>query len=210
MKFFKPDFSKVYRIEAIPSKDQPELAKKGIGAFPGTTQVVSVGFDRNLQKAIFTGLDENAPEVLTLPEKEKEDAINWIQENKKTLEAKIGKPGYLDSTSDGWFSDLATIYLETRQDLKISVNGHDNYLKPAINHKDAIALLVLFNNPSFPKSKKDISKPEYKDSKFYITTDEELDTVVKGKLSTKKKVYVYLNELFKEGSNTQRPWEIAY
>jgi hypothetical protein len=210
MNFTKPDFSKVYRIEAIPSKDQPELAKKGIGAFPGTTQVVSVGYDRNLQKATHTGLDENAPEVLMLDGKEKEDILNWILENKKSLESKIGKPGYLDPTSDGWFSDLCTVYLETRQDLKISVNGHDNYLRPAINHKDAIALLVLYNNPFFPKSKRDVSKPEYKDSRFYITTDDELNTVVKNKLSTKKKVYVYLSELFEEGANTQKPWEVAY
>jgi hypothetical protein len=100
--------------------------------------------------------------------------------------------------------------IETTQDLKISVNGHDNYLRPAINHKDALALIVLMNRPDFPKSKKDISKPEFKDARYYLTTDEELDTVVKAKLSDKKKVYVYLSELFKEGANKQKPWEIAF
>ena len=29
------DFSKVYRIEASPSRDSEELARKGLGTFPG-------------------------------------------------------------------------------------------------------------------------------------------------------------------------------
>jgi hypothetical protein len=50
--FQKVDLSKTYRIEAVPSKNQPELAKKGVGTYPGTFQAITVNYDRVLNKAI--------------------------------------------------------------------------------------------------------------------------------------------------------------
>jgi len=210
MKFKKVDFSKNYRIESVPSKDQPELAKKGVGAFPGTVQAITVGFNRTLNRAVNTGLDIHSPEILSLPKEEKDKAVEWIKQAKEELENLIGQPGYLDPTSDGWFSELATVLIETGQDLKIRVNGHDNYLRPSMSHRDKIALLVLANNPNFPQSKEDIKKPQFRDARYYLTTDDELQTVIETQLSDKKKIYVHLNELFKEGANKNRPWEVAF
>ena len=44
------DFSRVYRIESIPSRDSEELAKKGLGTFPGITQIVSASWNDTLKK----------------------------------------------------------------------------------------------------------------------------------------------------------------
>ena len=46
------DFSKVYRIEAIPSRDSEELAKKGLGTFPGITQVISASWNDRLNRLL--------------------------------------------------------------------------------------------------------------------------------------------------------------
>jgi hypothetical protein len=204
------DFTKNYRIEAIPSKEHEELKKKGIGTYPGTTSIYSVKYDYVLKKYVGTGLDVNAPEILSLPEKERKTQKDWITKTKEELENQIGIPNYLDATKDNWTSELCTVAIEVGQDLVIRVNGHDNVLKPSLNHKDKIAVLILFNKEDFPKSKADIYKPEYRNARFYITTDEEVNTLTKASNQKRRRANVYMDELFSKDGSFEKVWNIAY
>ena len=204
------DFSKVYRIEAIPSRDSEELARKGLGTFPGVTQTVSAIWDDKLKKFANTGLDENAPEILRLPADKKKEVQERVIAKREELENLMGMPGYLKPTSEAWLSDLCITEIEVGQDLKIRVNGHSNELRPAENYKDAISLAIIFASPSFPKSKADISEPEYKNAKFYLTTSEETTNYNKGKIQKTRKANIEMAKLFEESKNKQRAWEIAF
>lgn len=210
MSFTKVDLSKNYRIESVPSKSIPQLAEKGIGSYPGTMVVIRPSWDYNLNKAKNTGLDENDPEVLQMNPEDRKEAIAWIKECRKNLEARIGQEGYLAPSSDGWSSELATVMLETAQDLKIKVNDHDNVLRPMMNHKDAISLLILMNDPTFPKSKKDTSNPKYRNAKYYITTEEEKDEQSKGEIQKTRKANIKMAELFDNGENKDKAWQLAF
>lgn len=204
------DYSKVYRVEAIPSKDSKELAEKGLSTFPGVTQYLSASWNDTLKKYENTGFDENSPYVLQLPADRREEAKKRIIAKREELEALIGKEGYLKPTSDAWLSELCITEIEVGQDLKVRVNGHTNELRPAENYKDAITLTLIMNSKTFPKSKADISKPEYRNAKFYLTTSDETAHFTKEALQKKKKGYVKLSELFDSGKNKQRAWEIAF
>jgi hypothetical protein len=204
------DYSRVYRIEPIPSRDSDELAKKGLGTFPGITQSISASWNDTLKKYDRTGFDENAPEVLRLPAEKRKEVQERIVSKREELETMIGIPGYLKPTSDAWITDLCMVEIEVGQDLKIKVNGHINELRPAENYKDAISLALIMNNPVFPKSKSDISKPEYKNSKFYLTTSEETAEFNKSKIQKTRKANIEMSKLFDEGKNKQRAWEIAF
>ena len=204
------DFSKVYRIEAIPSRDSEELARKGLGTFPGITQTVTATWDDKLKKFANTGLDENATNVLKLPADKRKEVQERIIAKREELETIMGMPGYLKPTSEAWLSDLCITEIEVGQDLKIRVNGHTNELRPAENYKDAISLAIIFASPSFPKSKADISEPEYKNAKFYLTTSEETTNYNKGKIQKTRKANIEMAKLFEESKNKQRAWEIAF
>lgn len=204
------DFSKVYRIEAIPSRDSDELAKKGLGTFPGITQTVTASWNDKLKKFSNTGFDENDPEVLRLPADKRKEVQERIIAKREELELLIGIPNYLKPTSEAWLSELCITEIEVGQDLKIRVNGHTNELRPAENYKDAISLAVIFSSPNFPKSKADISDPEFKNAKFYLTTSEETANFNKGKIQKTRKANIEMAKLFDEAKNKQRAWEIAF
>jgi len=208
--FQQIDFSKTYRIEPIPSRTHEELKNKGISSYPGTGMTISVGWDDTLKRYINTGLDINAPDVLGLPEKDKKKAQEWIEKQKKDLESLIGFPNWLDVTSDNWTSDLCISVIDTGNDLKIRFNDHDNVLRPAENYKDKIALLIIYNDENFPKSKHDIGNPIYRDAKFYLTTDSEVSEITKGKIKKEKEAYGHMIKLFDEDTDSKRAWEIAY
>lgn len=204
------DFSRVYRIEAIPSRDSEELAKKGLGTFPGITQIVSASWNDTLKKYDKTGFDEHAPEVLRLPAEKRKEVQERIVQKRQEIESLLGIPDYLKPTSDAWLSTMCLVEIEVGQDLKIKVNGHTNELRPAENYKDAISLALIMNNPTFPKSKSDISKPEYRNAKFYLTTAEETSEFNKSKIQKTRKANIEMSKLFDEGKNKQRAWEIAF
>lgn len=204
------DFSKVYKIEAIPSRDSKELAEHGLSTFPGITQTISASWNGRLNKYEKTGFDENSIAVLKLAPEKRDEVRKRIVDKREEIEALIGQLGYLKPTSDAWISELCIGEIEVGQDLKIRVNGHDNVLRPSENYKDAIMLSLIMHDDNFPKSKSDISKPEHKHSKFYLTTDEEFVTDTKSKVQKTRRANIEMGKLFDDGKNKQRAWEIAY
>ena len=208
--FTQIDFSKTYRIEAIPSIAHKELGEKGLSAYPGTSTTISVGYNDTLKRYTGTGLDVNDPEILSLSAEKKKLAKEWIIEQKESLEALIGFPGWLDPTSDNWTSDLCISVIETGNDLKVRFNDHSNVLNPSENYKDKIALIIIFNDPEFPKSKHELGDPKFRNAKFYLTTDDEVSEISKDKRRKKGKAIKVLYELFEESKNSKRAWEIAF
>lgn len=206
------DYSKEYRIEAIPSREIKEFAEKGVGTFPGITQSVSVSWNDMLKKCENTGFDENAKEVLQIKDTvERKKLQETIVENRKHFEELLGLPNSLTPHSDLWLGEIGRVTIQVGQDLKIRVNGNgDNVLRPATNYRDAIALAVLLNNPNFPKSKAEVSEPKYVHSKFYITTKEEVSTLNKAEVQKTKKAYIEMDKLFESGKSKTRPFEVAY
>lgn len=204
------DFSKVYRIEAIPSRDSEELARKGLGTFPGVTQTISATWNDKLKKFANTGFDENDPAILRLPADKRKEVQERVIAKREEIEALIGIPDYLKPNSEAWLSDLCITEIEVGQDLKIRVNGHTNELRPAESYKDAITLAVIFNNPNFPKSKADISNPEFKNARFYLTTSEETSNFNKTAIQKTRKANIEMSKLFEESKNKQRAWEVAF
>lgn len=205
------DYSKNYRIEPIPSKDVKELAEKGLGTFPGITQYITASWNDTLKRYENTGFDENAPDVLRLSADKKAEVQKRIKAKREEIEQLAGLPeGYLKPTSDAWITDLCIGQIEVGQDLKTRINGHSNILKPSESYKDAIVLTLLMNNSKFPKNKADLVKPEFKNAKFYLTTDDEIASMTKGTLQKKKQAYLNLSELFDDKKNKQRAWEVAF
>jgi len=204
------DFSKVYRIEAIPSKNSKELAEKGIGSLPGTMQYVTASWNDSLKRYERTGFDENSSEIMRLPSDKRAEVKERIKSKREELESLIGKEGYLKPTSDAWVSSLCMGHIEVGQDLKVRVNGHTNELNPAQNYKDAILLSLIMNNPNFPKSKADLGKPEYRDAKFVLTTEDETGAINKTQIQKTRKANLRMSELFDNGKNKQRAWEVAF
>ena len=208
----KIDFSKYYKIEAIPSKDVKELRERGISIYPGTTQYVTAAWNDTLKRYDGTGFDENAPHISRIPSEKRDDFKKYIVEKRKELEEKIGLPeGYLKPFSDAWMSDLCIHQIEVGQDLKVRVNGGDNVLRPSVNYKDAILLSLIMNNDKFPKNKASINDPQYKDARFYLTTDEEKATLTRESLTKKKQAYLLFSELFNDKKpNLVKANEVAY
>lgn len=209
----KIDFSKEYKIEAIPSRDVKELREHGISTYPGITQYVAASWNNTLKRYDNTGFDENAPHITRIQDdKLKKDLQQHIVARRKHIEETAGLPdGYLKPTSEAWMSDLCISTLEVGQDLKIRVNGGDNVLRPKESYKDAILLSLILNNPKFPKTKASMYEPQYKDARFYITTEQEKLDLTKSGLQKKKKAYGFFAELFdaKKANNT-KAFEVAY
>lgn len=208
----KIDYSKEYRIEAIPSRDIKEFSEKGIGTYPGINQSFSVSWNDMLKKCENTGFDENAKHILQITDVEKrKDIQDTIVKNREHFESLLGMEGSLKPHSDLWLGEIGRVHVQVGQDLRIRVNGNgSNVLRPASNYRDAIALTILLNNPNFPKSKADISNPKYVNSKFYITTKDELSSITKGDKQKTKRGWVEIEKLFASGKNKTRPFEVAY
>ena len=74
----------------VSGEENMGLEKNGEVVFPGIYQVDRLGcIDKNGYKTYFTGLDENAPEVQTLPEKQRVARIKTIREVVSFLENSI-------------------------------------------------------------------------------------------------------------------------
>jgi len=206
------DFSKTYRIEPIPSKENEDLSKLGVSSFPGTTRVYGVKYNSTLRKYTDTGLDINSPEIAKLTGEDKKKQIEAIASLKADLETSIGVPNFLDTNSDNWCSEICRVEIETGQDLKVRVNGkNSNTLEPAISYRDKISLLILYNSKEFPTSKLDIDKPEFRTAKFYLTTDGELDTLTRDTQMSKRRAQRFLSELFDTDSPSfDKAWNIAF
>jgi len=204
------DFSKEYIVKAVPSSDLKELKEKGIGVYPGTQHFICATWDDKLKRYRNTGFDEYSAEIMQEKDPVKRKELQeMIIKRREFVENWMARPGYLESNSDAWISDLCVVNLEVGQDLKVRINGRDDRLRPADSYKDYLTVALLMADPNFPKSKKDLTNSRFRDAKFYITTSEELEEITKKDFKTENKGHSLLYNLF-EGKDKKKAKEIAF
>lgn len=215
------DFSKKYSIEPRLRIGDPQgLDKEGISSHVGTSKFLFAKFNQGTGKFV-TGLDIYAPEILSIAdEKERKRQQDIILETKSKIEAFFGKPGLLDASpkrmDNGelapcfWDEFGVSLVTGANKESYIELDGKQVQLNPSMNPKHMLALIMLEANGYLPKSRKESASPQYKDAKFLLTTQDEVDsdhkTLVRREILKGK----YLAELFGDSVNYERAWEIAY
>lgn len=203
------DLTKTYEVKSkVTTGDLQGLDREGLSRHVGTLKQFSVAYNE-LTKKYKTGLDENAPEILSLPKEEQEKEREFIRATKKNLEALAGNPGMLDPTNDDFWS-LWTVNIEVGVDKKLKIFGQHPYFQPNLYWEHALALITLKANDSIPFSKKDAGNPKYKDSQFYLSTAEEEITMSKNIVRKSRERAKAMSDLFDNGGQFERASKIAY
>ena len=113
---------------------------------------IGASFDRTLNRYL-TGLDENHPDVLTLPQGEREAKQEEILKERTYLEKELGVN--LHHTNEEFWSTL---------DIKLDSNKVFNTSNPL----DRVILKAIEAGKILPMSKEDCDDPMYKGVNFYI------------------------------------------
>lgn len=204
------DLSKSYTLEPkIKKGDLQGLDLENVSKHVGTSLFLFPKYNDRTGKYI-TGLDVNSSDVLSLPVEKRKAEQEKIREVKEELEAYFGQPGLLDPTSDFWLTFGITVTTDVNKKTYIELEGKVFDLSPTQNPLHKLALIVLGANDYLPKSRKEAGNPHYKDAKFLLTTNEEINKDAKENV---RKEIARGNELFKlfgDKVNYERAWEIAY
>lgn len=131
---------------------------------------IGAAYDRELNRYL-TGLDENHPSVLALPQDEMAAKQKEILEERKYLEKELGVD--LHHTNEEYWSTLS---------IKIDSNKVFNTANPL----DRVILKVLEAGKILPFSKDDCDDPAYKGINFYVGKEYE-DVEDKNKLRGKER-----------------------
>lgn len=190
-------------------KDLMGLHKYGFVAFPGSYQAPGVALSSKTGKYV-TGLDENAPEVLTIKDagarkKKQEELI----QKRTELEEKLGQPGILDARN-AKFWDTFLVPIEVDETGKATIDGAVNF-DPVNNPSHEIMLIAAKANKMFAFSKEDAYSPSHRDDKFYFTTEEEQTKGERLSNKVKRERSVEMSKLFDgETQDYQKAWEVSY
>ena len=204
------DLTATYKIEQrVPKGDPIGLSNYGISKLPGTFETICASYDPVTMK-YKTGLDPFASEVMILPTEEKVKKQAWIREKVAQLEEKIGRPGILDPTNDDFWSTFSVI-LEVGEDLKTRIDGKYTEFHPQEIWTHELALILISIDNGFAHSKQDSFDPAYKDTKFFISTTDEIQGFEKVEKKKDRARQVEMSKLFDEnGRGFTRAIEIAY
>lgn len=202
------DYTKRYRIEALPSKRVKELAEMGVGSFNGTTRISKPAYHRLMKKTVETGLDENDQYILNLPEDKRIELQTKIVERRKALEKKLGVPDSLLPTSDIWQDEPLTMCeIKIEGDFSINVNNSgSNILDPKRSLRDELCLQILLNKKDFPKGLEEAKKMP--DAIFYLTDDDAVVSAKRESSMSKMKAYKLWYEML-ESKDKKRMIYIA-
>jgi hypothetical protein len=204
------DLSSGYTLEPKLTKgDLQGLDKEGLSKHVGTSMFLFAKYNPRTNK-FTTGLDINSRDVLSLPEKERVKKQQEIAQVKESLESYFGKPGLLDANSPFWDEFGITITTGQNKETYIELEGKVFDLNPTENPLHKLALIMLDANDYLPKSRKEAGSPKYKDAKFLLTTNQEIEKDAKENV---RKEIARGNELFKlfgDNVNYERAWEICF
>lgn len=203
------DLTKTYKIEPkVSLGDLQGLDKEGLSRHVGTIKQFSIAYNE-LTRKYKTGLDENAPEILTLPKEDQLKEIEWIKATKANLEKLIGQPDILNPTNDDFWS-LWTVDVEVGVDKKLKLFGQHPFFNPNVYWQHALALITMKANDTMPFSKKESGNPKYKDSQFYLTTSEEEVTMSKDRVRKSRDRAKAMSDLFDGTGQFDKASKIAY
>jgi hypothetical protein len=181
------DYQKVVVRPKISSTDEDPVGKAlgahGMSKFAGCPDTfMGAVYDRTLGRYL-TNLDENHPDVLNLPQDEREIKQKEILEERAFLEKELGKD--LHHTNVDFWSTL---------EIRLDRGKLYNTRIPM----DRIIVGVLKAGKMVPTSKDDIGNPDYIGVHFYIGNEFEdvTERVVKGK--KERRVAIKLEEVIED------------
>lgn len=206
----KINFSKVYKIEPNIRKNGSGLSEYNLSKMPGSFHHRGVMFDPLINK-FKTPFDTKSKTVLTIKDENlRKKEIEAIESLKQEIESFLGKPGILDSTSEYW--DEFTIPIDVTSDRKVKVGeSNTNILNPAENLLHKLYVAVILGLELFPDTKEKAFSPEFKDSGFYITSEDAILEEDKDTMRKNIKAQAELNKLFDDNNiQRDRAWNIAY
>ena len=150
------DFQTVVIRPKISSTDEDPVGKalgqNGMSKFAGCPDVfMGAVYDRTLGRYL-TGLDENHPDVLNLPQAERLEKQEEILKERAYLERELGEN--LHHTNEAFWSTVPIIL------------DRGKLYNPRVP-KDRIVILALTAGKMVPTSKDDIGNPDYIGVSFY-------------------------------------------
>lgn len=132
------------------------LAKHGMSKFAGCPDVyLGASYDRTLGRYL-TGLDENHPDVLNLPQEERLAKQAEILEERAFLEKELGVS--LHHTNEDFWSTLQIVF------------DRGKLFNPRIP-KERLIMLAIKAGKIAPTDKSDIGNPDFLGTNFYVGTE---------------------------------------
>ncbi len=146
-----------------------------------------------------TGLDETAPSIVSLPDKERIEKIRWIREMASDIYYKMNNIKV--DPDDEHFWEKCSILLPHNSSvwgkLKLKINNLGRMLN--LDVVEDLLLYCVIKGGGIPEVaiSIDIAKTDYEKFKFYLDEGAEFDYNVRTK-KTKTKAYSLLNELVED------------
>lgn len=197
-----------YTLTPKVEKDPMGLHEYGFSKFPGSYEFRGISLDERTGK-YRTGLDENAPEILTIKDAAERKKIQERIINTRTeLEAKFGQPGLLDARNDR-FWDTFGIPIVVGADGIAKIDGKNDF-DPVNDPMHELYLVVAKANKMFAFSEEEAYASRFRDDRFYLTTEDEVKTTQRASIQKTRERSARMLELFGETPQFDRAWEIAY
>ena len=190
-------------------KDEVGLHNYGFVTFPGGCYAPGVYYNKDTGKYL-TGLDEFASDILTIKDAEVRKAKQAeIKAKREQIEAKLGQPDLLIATNHE-FWDRFLIPINVEIDGTITIDGASDF-DPENNPRHELMLVVAKANKLFAFGLEEANSPEYRNDKFFLSTEDEEDKVNQSNVKSERTRQVELSKLFDgDTKNYERAWEIAY
>lgn len=169
------------------------LSNYGLSKWRDTVETVPCAFDQDAGKWL-TGLDENDPKILSLPEEERLKKQAEVTELRKQLEKQTGLD--LSATNHAFWENYLILLSDNRRPFI-----------PHLNPKDRIAIEVLKRRGDIPFGAGDLYNSKYTDIKFYIETEEAEANTRTNKRKLEKEAVAASFQL--EG-DYDRLWKVCY
>lgn len=203
------DLSKTYEVkQRFIEGDPTNLGNYKRSSYPDTTKLIYCPYDFNLGR-FSTGMDPNHPRVLSISDpKEREAKIKELNTLREELQNLIGVD--LSPRSDYYDTFAIQLGNNSSGEAYIDVKGKTLSLTPSTNPYHKLALVFLKFNNLIPGSQEEAGDARFRDAKYLLTTEEEINKDSKERVRVDILRGKNLSELFGDTINYERAWELAY
>lgn len=170
------------------------LSTQGYSKWRDCPDILQCAYD-TYSKRWLTGLDENDPLILSIPNEEeriaKQEEVRKLRENLEKL------TGYdLSANNDDFWSDYI-----------ISLSDKTKPFVPFLNPRDRITIEVLKRRGDIPFGSNDLYNAKYTDAKFYIETEESEQSNKKNRRKLEKQA---LAASFEMEEDYDKLWKVCF
>ena len=188
-----------------PASANMGLERYDLVVFDGIVQEEPVKcLEQNGVKRYITGLNEYAPEVKSLPEKEREEKIKFIRRTVSEIERELISNNIDPEDPDFWnkVKILKPDNTSFWEQLKIRVGNKPVYLSPETDVYDRLKIIVLENNGySLVAKSLEAAKSSNKRYKFYLDRNEETSIYKTEQKKIKNRAIAKLEALYNKGGH---------